>query len=84
MTMADKYLTFTALEDTTFKLTIGSAVSESILSSISYSTDNGKTWNTTNNVDSETVTITTPTINTGNKVLWKGIGTGVSTTIDNK
>ena len=83
MTMADKYLTFTALEDTTFKLTIGSAVSESILSSISYSTDNGKTWNTTNNVDSETVTITTPTINTGNKVLWKGIGTGVSTTIDN-
>ena len=83
ITMADKYLTFTALEDTTFKLTIGSAVSESILSSISYSTDNGKTWNTTNNVDSETVTITTPTINTGNKVLWKGIGTGVSTTINN-
>ena len=80
---ADEYLTFVALEDTTFKLTIGSAVSESILSSISYSTDDGETWNTTNNVDSQTVTITTPTISEGEKVLWKGSGTGVSTTIDN-
>ena len=77
------YLTFVALEDTTFKLTIGSAVSESILSSISYSTDNGETWTTTNNVNSQTVTITTPTIHEGDKVLWKGSGTGVSTTINN-
>ena len=80
---SEDYLTFVALEDTTFKLTIGSAVSESILSSISYSTDGGETWNTTNNVDSQTVTITTPTISEGEKVLWKGSGTGVSTTINN-
>ena len=79
----DDYLTFVALEDTTFKLTIGSAVSESILSSISYSTDGGETWNTTNNVNSQTVTITTPTISEGEKVLWKGSGTGVSTTTNN-
>ena len=83
MIWAEEYLTFVAKESGTFTLTIGSAVSRSILSSISYSTDNGKTWNTTNNVDSQTVTITTPTINEGDKVLWKGIGTGVSTTINN-
>ena len=80
---SEDYLTFVALESGTFTLTIGSAVSQSILSSISYSTDGGETWNTTNNVNSQTVTITTPTISEGEKVLWKGSGTGVSTTINN-
>lgn len=43
------------------------------MTSVSYSTDNGETWATTN-VDNTAQTITTPTINAGNKVLWKGVG----------
>ena len=73
-----KYLTFVALENGTFTLTIGSGVSTSILSSVSYSTDDGETWISTNNQDDTTVTITTPTISQGNKVLWKGVGTAMS------
>ena len=77
------YLTFVALEDGTFTLTIGSAVTTSILESISYSLDDGETWTATNNVDNQTITITTPTVSANEKVLWKGIGVGVSTTTDN-
>ena len=73
-----QYLTFEALESTTFTLTIGSNVSDSLLTSVSYSINNGDTWVTTNNVNNQTVTITTPTITSGNKVLWKGIGTSMS------
>ena len=79
----DEYLTFEALENGTFSLDIGSAVSTSVLSSISYSIDSGETWVTTNNVNSQAVTITTPTVTAGNTVMWKGSGTGVSTTINN-
>lgn len=79
----NEYLTFEALEDGTFSLDIGSAVSTSVLTSISYSVDNGETWTTTNNVNSQAVTITTPTVTAGNTVMWKGNGTGVSTTINN-
>ena len=78
-----EYLTFVALEDGSFTLNIGSAVSTSILESISYSTDNGQSWETTNNVDGETVTIVTPTVNAGDSVLWKGLGSGVSTVTNN-
>lgn len=77
------YLTFIAKETGTFTLTIGSAVTTSVLTSISYSTDDGETWTTTNNANDATVTITTPTVNKGNKVLWKGTGVGVSTTTNN-
>ena len=67
-------LTFTALENGTFTLTIPEGLSSSALTSISYSTDMGSTWTITQNVDNQTVTITTPTITKGNKVLWKGEG----------
>ena len=80
---ADEYLTFKALEGGSFTLNIGSAVSTSILESISYSTDNGQSWETTNNVDGQTVTIVTPTVNAGDSVLWKGLGSGVSTVTNN-
>ena len=75
-----QYLTFEAIETGTFTLTIGTNVSTSYVTSISYSLDNGKTWTTTNNVDNQTVTITTPTIAVGDKVLWKGIATALATT----
>lgn len=67
-------LTFTALENGTFTLTIPGDLSSSALTSVSYSTDMGSTWTITQNVDNQTVTITTPTITKGNKVLWKGEG----------
>jgi len=69
------YLTFVTLEDGTFTLNIGSAVTTAMVESVSYSLDNGETWITTNNANDENVTITTPTVKKGKKVLWKGIGT---------
>lgn len=71
------YLCFTALEDGTFTLTIPGGVGTTDLQEISYSTDNGSTWVTTAN-SSSAVTITTPTINAGDSVLWKGKGRRVS------
>ena len=71
------YLTFEALESGTFTLNIPSSVNSNYMTSISYSTDNGKTWTTTN-VDNTVQTITTPTINSGDKVLWKGVGKQLS------
>ena len=67
------YLKFTALESGTFTLTIPAAVTATSLASISYSLDSGATWITTQN-DSSEITITTPTINAGRNVLWKGSG----------
>lgn len=77
----ESYLTFVALEDGTFTLTIGSSVTTSLLESVSYSTDFGETWVTTNNIDGETVTITTPTINANKRVFWKGEGVAMSSAI---
>lgn len=67
------YLTFEALEEGTFTLTVPANVDSTKMTSVSYSTDNGETWTTTN-VDNTAQTITTPTITQGNKVLWKGVG----------
>ena len=53
------YLTFTALEDTTFKFTTNA---------LQYSLDDGTTWTT---LDANT---STPTITAGNKILWKQTG----------
>lgn len=69
----NKYLTFEALEECTFSLTIPAAVNTSKITSVSYSLDNGETWITTNNSASDVI-ITTPTVIAGKKVLWKGIG----------
>lgn len=71
------YLCFTALESGTFSFTIESAIGVNLIESISYSLD-GKTWVETPNVNSTLVTITTPTVNAGDKVFWKGKGTAFS------
>lgn len=77
MTLREKYtreyLTFEALEAGTFTLNIPANVNSTYMTSVSYSTDDGENWTTTN-VDSTAQTITTPTINAGDKVLWKGVG----------
>lgn len=67
------YLTFEAVESSVFKLIIPKRVGSSWLTSVSYSIDNGQTWTTKNN-GSSAITITTPTISQGGKVLWKGTG----------
>ena len=70
-----QYLSTVALEDScVFTLTIGSAVTTSMVSDVSYSTDKGNTWTNIENVNDETVTITTPEISKDNFVLWKGNG----------
>ena len=71
------YFTTKALEDGTFTLTIPSSVDSNYMTSISYSTDEGETWTTTT-VDNTAQTITTPTINAGDVVLWKGEGIALS------
>ena len=81
-----QYLTFKALEDCVFTLTISEYApapsnpryDTHTLTSISYSIDGGETWVTTNNVSNQVVVITTPTIHKGQKVLWKGIGTNLN------
>ena len=70
---ANEYLTFEALENGTFTLTVPANINSTYMTSVSYSIDNGATWNTTT-IDNTAQTITTPTINTGDKVLWKGVG----------
>ena len=72
-----KYLTLTAEDAGTITFTIPADVTTSILSSVSYSLDNGSTWVTTSNTNDK-VTITTPSVAAGSKVLWKGTGTATS------
>ena len=55
--LVKKYLTFEAVENTTFKFT---------KAGLSYSLDNGKTW------ASLAANTATPTVNAGNKILFKG------------
>lgn len=54
---SNEYLTFEALEDGTFLFT---------KSGLSYSTNNGKTWTALN------ANTATPTVNAGNKIMFKG------------
>lgn len=67
----------TALGEGTITLTIGKELATSSLSYIEYSLD-GRSWVKTNNVNSTTVTITTPTLASGDVVYWRGSGTRMS------
>jgi hypothetical protein len=57
----DKYFSFTALEDGTFTFS-----GQSANTSIEYSVNNGSTWATLNSG------VASPTVTTGNKILWRG------------
>lgn len=70
----NNYLRTVSRDTGTISLTIGSAVTTSSMTSISYSLDSGDTWVTTANTDEEAVTLTTPTIASGDTVYWKGDG----------
>lgn len=75
MTLRDKYtkeyLTFEAIDDCVFTFTMDAKLPTSCVPSISYSVDNGENWTTTANVNDTEVVVTTPTVTSGNKVLWK-------------
>lgn len=75
MTLREKYtkeyLTFEAIDNCVFTFTMDAKLPTSCVPSISYSVDNGETWTTTANVNNTEVVVTTPTVTSGNKVLWK-------------
>lgn len=73
------YLTFLAEEAGTFSFRIYSNRTTAMITSVSYSLDNGKTWTTLTNDGSTTQTITTPIIKPGKRVIWKGIATTYDT-----
>ena len=68
------HLSLVALEEGTFTMTIPASVGTGKVSYVSYSVDEGATWVKTDNSGSDVV-ITTPTIEAGRRVLWKGSGT---------
>ena len=67
------YLTTVALENGTISFNIWKYMGTEYITSISYSTDGGDTWTTTNNVNNkeEHLTISVD-VSEGDKVLWKG------------
>ena len=75
-TWAEEYLTTVALEDGTISFNIWQSMGTDMITSISYSTDNGETWTTTNNVNNkEEHLVIDVDVEEGDKVMWKGIAT---------
>ena len=76
---ANKYFTTEALANN-MRISMSVPQQYSSMTSISYSLDDGETW-TTENVGSgySTKTLQTPSLNQGDKVLWKGKGKYYST-----
>ena len=73
-----EYFTIESLEDNnTITLTIPAAITTYYMTSVSYSIDNGTTWNTTE-IDGTAKTISVTLPNSGNKVSFKGIGRTMS------
>ena len=71
-----EYLTFVAKEAGTISFNILSPMGTDKIESISYSTDNGKTWTTTPNQDNKSQNIVIGVnVNTGDTILWKGTAT---------
>ena len=72
-TWADEYLTFVALEDGTISFDILNSIGTDKITSISYSTDNGANWTTTENRNDKQENLSiTVNVNKGDKILWKG------------
>ena len=65
------YLTFRAIEDGTFSFSGSSAAISA--NTLEYSTDSGSTWSTLQNSG------TTPTVTSGNTILWKASGLTIGT-----
>ena len=75
-TYAETYFTTIARENGTISFNIWKSMNTDMITSISYSTDNGETWTTTANQDNKSEHLVIDVdVNTGDKVLWKGIAT---------
>lgn len=73
------YLTFVAEEAGTFSFFAVNNVGDGDVTSMSYSIDGGKTWTTGTSTGGSRISLTTPTIPAGGKVMWKGIANRFST-----
>ena len=84
-TWADEYLTFVALENGTISFDISNSIGTDKITSISYSTDNGANWTTTENRNDkqENLSITVD-VNKGDKILWKGDAKTLGFYVDDK
>lgn len=71
--LTKNYLTTVARENGTISFNICKDMGTEYITSISYSTDNGETWITTNNTNNKTENLVIDVnVNEGDKVLWKG------------
>ena len=79
------YLTFLALEHGTISFDILNSIGTDKITSISYSTDNGANWTTTENRNDkqENLSITVD-VNKGDKILWKGDAKTLGFYVDDK
>ena len=69
-----QYLATVARENGEISFNILLTMGTDLITSISYSTDNGETWTTTNNQDDKEENLQiTVNVNAGDKVLWKGV-----------
>ena len=74
------YLRFTAAEDCVFTLDLGKYIIQSYYEYVEYSLDEGVTWNKFFNTHkdnpryNQTIRIATPTIASGDSVIWRGKG----------
>lgn len=69
------YLCFTALESGEFTFTILANLPTAYCTYVAYSINDDKHWVRLDNVNNQDVSFTTPTVNEGDKVYWKGKGT---------
>ena len=75
-TYAEEYFTTVALEDGTISFNIWYSMGTDLITSISYSTDDGETWTTTANQDNKEENLVIDVdVEEGDKVMWKGIAT---------
>ena len=75
-TFADEYFTTIARENGTISFNIWKSMGTEYITSMSYSTDNGNTWNTTNNINNKSEHLVIDVnVSEGDKVLWKGDAT---------
>ena len=84
-TWTDEYFTTVARENGTISFNIRFDMGTDMIKSISYSTDNGETWATTNNTnDKEENLVIDVNVNNGDKVMWKGDATQFGIYIDDE
>ena len=70
--LTEMYFTTEALEDGSIGFNIPAEVGTSLVTSVSYSTDEGETWTTADNVKSTEINILVDNVKKGDKILWKG------------